>query len=69
MAESRPASRQRRGATLRALRRDWMLYALLIPGILYVVLFHYIPMFGISIAFHDYSVVSGTGGLGGPGRV
>ena len=61
MAESRPASRQRRGATLRALRRDWMLYALLIPGILYVVLIHYIPMFGISIAFHDYSVVSGTG--------
>lgn len=49
------------GRFLRALRGNWMLYALLIPGLLYIVLFCYVPMYGVTFAFRDYSVVSGAG--------
>lgn len=45
----------------RAICRHWMLYMLLVPGLLYVLLFHYIPMYGVTYAFRDYSVVSGPG--------
>ncbi|MBQ8813087.1 MAG: sugar ABC transporter permease [Lachnospiraceae bacterium] len=36
------------------LRRHWMLYAMLIPGLAYIIIFKYIPMYGLSIAFKDY---------------
>ncbi len=39
----------------RAIRMDWMLYLFLIPGILYFVVFKYIPMYGVVIAFQDYT--------------
>ena len=45
--------------TLRAVRADWLLYAMLIPGLLYFFLFHYMPMYGVTIAFRDYNIVSG----------
>jgi len=45
--------------TLRAMRTDYLLYVMLIPGILYFLLFHYMPMYGVSIAFRDYSIVRG----------
>lgn len=46
---------------LRDIRADWMLYALLTPGMVYVVLFHYIPMYGVTNAFREYSPVLGVG--------
>lgn len=46
---------------VKSIRRDWLLYAMLIPGLIYVLLFHYIPMTGITLAFRKYSVVSGAG--------
>lgn len=45
--------------TLRNIRADYLLYAMLIPGLLYFILFHYIPMYGATIAFRDYSIVRG----------
>jgi len=45
--------------TLRAMRSDYLLYVMLIPGILYFFLFHYMPMYGVTIAFRDYSIVRG----------
>ena len=45
--------------TLRGIRTDYLLYAMLIPGILYFIIFHYMPMYGASIAFRDYSIVRG----------
>ena len=45
----------------RDIRADWILYLLLVPGMVYVVLFHYIPMLGVANAFHDYSAVTGPG--------
>lgn len=35
------------------------IYILLLPAILFYVIFHYIPMFGTVIAFQDYSVTKG----------
>lgn len=40
---------------------NWMLYALLIPGLVYVILFHYVPMYGVTFAFREYSAVRGLG--------
>lgn len=37
------------------LRRDLFLYLLILPGILYFLIFKYIPMWGVLIAFQDYS--------------
>ena len=45
----------------RDIRADWILYLLLVPGMVYVVLFHYIPMLGVANAFRDYSAVTGAG--------
>lgn len=45
----------------RAITRHWMLYLLLVPGLVYALLFHYIPMYGVTYAFRKYSVVAGPG--------
>ncbi len=41
------------------LRQYWDLYLIMVPGILYFIIFKYLPMWGIVIAFQDYSVFSG----------
>ncbi|WP_413773590.1 ABC transporter permease [Paenibacillus campinasensis] len=43
-----------RGVKLRRLRRDKWLYILLIPGLLYFLIFKYVPMWGVLLAFKDY---------------
>lgn len=43
-------------------RKDRLLYIMAIPGIVYFLLFRYLPMLGISIAFMDYNVYQGFGG-------
>jgi putative aldouronate transport system permease protein len=40
-------------------KRDWDLYALLVPGILFLLLFKYAPMYGITIAFKDFNIFDG----------
>lgn len=44
-----------RKASLRSdLMRQWPLYVLLLPALIYVLIFSYIPMYGVTIAFKDY---------------
>lgn len=38
-----------------AIRRDKYLYLLILPGVLYFLMFQYAPMWGIALAFQDYS--------------
>lgn len=45
--------------TLSAMRKDYLLYVMLIPGIAYFIIFKYWPMYGITIAFRDYSIYRG----------
>jgi len=42
--------------------KHWDLYLLLIPGIVITIIFKYIPMYGIQIAFRDYNAVDGFWG-------
>ncbi|MFB3160242.1 sugar ABC transporter permease [Neobacillus sp. 179-J 1A1 HS] len=44
------------------LKRDKWLYLLLIPGLAYFIIFKYLPMWGIVIAFQDYSPFLGIFG-------
>ncbi|ACT04762.1 ABC transporter permease [Paenibacillus sp. JDR-2] len=46
------------------MRRRWQLYVLLLPSVLYILLFHYVPMYGIIIAFKDFK--SSMGIIGSP---
>ena len=45
-------------------KRDKWLYLLLVPGVIYFIVFKYLPMFGIAIAFENYVPFSGI--LGSP---
>mgnify|MGYP005810458529 FL=1 len=36
------------------LRESWQLYLLLLPALIYVLIFSYGPMYGIQIAFKDF---------------
>lgn len=40
-----------------------MYYLLLLPGLLYLIIFHYIPMFGIIISFKEYQPFMGVEGI------
>ncbi|WP_163538767.1 ABC transporter permease subunit [Gracilibacillus sp. YIM 98692] len=37
------------------IKRNWELYLFLLPTLLYFIIFHYVPMYGVQIAFRDYS--------------
>lgn len=46
----------------KAIRRDWDLYILLLPAVIWFILFAYKPMEGLQIAFMDYNVFKGMDG-------
>jgi ABC-type polysaccharide transport system permease subunit len=46
----------------RDLRKHWPLYLMALPAILSILIFSYGPMFGVTIAFLDYSPVRGITG-------
>ncbi len=47
---------------VRQIRQHWEMYLLLLPGILFMLLFKYTPMYGVLIAFQDFNIFSGIGG-------
>lgn len=47
---------------VRTLRKYRVFYLLMLPGILYYIVFKYVPMYGIIIAFQDFSVGRGIFG-------
>ncbi|GHU77633.1 sugar ABC transporter permease [Clostridia bacterium] len=52
----KPLRHERMGSTI---KRYWLLYLMVLPLVLYYLLFHYLPMFGIVIAFQDFRVTRG----------
>jgi len=46
----------------RSLHRHWQLYLIMLPGLLYFIVFKYIPMVNAVIAFKDYNVIAGIWG-------
>ncbi len=49
------------GKWKRYLRRYWMLYAMLVPGLIYLIVFKYTPMYGVLMAFKDYNGIDKLG--------
>ena len=47
---------------VRAMRRDWQLYLLCVPALLFIFVFNYGPMYGLQIAFKDFSAKQGIWG-------
>ena len=46
----------------KVIRKHWLLLLMLLPAVLYVVIFSYIPMSGIILAFEKYSYKGGIYG-------
>ncbi len=46
------------------IRKSWILYLFVLPAIVYLIIFNYIPMYGVQIAFKDYRASLGI--LGSP---
>lgn len=45
------------------LTRNWQLWLMLFPAMLYILIFCYVPMYGVQLAFREYSFSAGiTGG-------
>ena len=45
-------------------KRNWIKYVMILPVLIYFILFHYWPMYGILLAFKDYKIKLGV--LGSP---
>lgn len=43
-------------------KANWQLYVLILPAIIYFIVFNYFPLYGIQIAFKDYKEVQGIAG-------
>ena len=56
------AQRTAGGRRLAHIKRHWQLYLLLLPGIIYILVFKYWPMAGIQIAFKDFKPLKGIWG-------
>ncbi|MCD7863762.1 MAG: ABC transporter permease subunit [Lachnospiraceae bacterium] len=52
----------RKGRIRRDLRKNWVVYLMALPVVAYFIIFHYIPMGGIVMAFEDYSIKKGIFG-------
>ena len=53
------SKKEKRKKTFREMRRNYQIYILLIPVILYFLVFKYGPMYGAIIAFMDYKPAKG----------
>ena len=44
------------------LKKNWVCYLFILPMLIYVIIFNYIPMYGLQLAFKDYRVADGIWG-------
>ena len=52
----------KRKKTLSLMKKNWVLYIFLIPMLVYLIIFSYLPLYGIQIAFKNYKVTKGIWG-------
>lgn len=50
--------------TLKRMKKNWQLYLIVLPSLIYLIVFKYVPMGGVQIAFKNYMVTKGI--LGSP---
>ncbi|KAB7668433.1 sugar ABC transporter permease [Bacillus sp. B1-b2] len=59
---SAPKPKKVKGFT-RSIKRDYQLWIMILPAIIVIFLFNYIPMYGVQLAFREYDFTKGlTGG-------
>ena len=66
LIDSRPLARPRGGLLLRvknSLVKHKLFHLLVLPGVIYFIVFHYIPIYGLTIAFKDYYGMGGVKGV------
>lgn len=44
----------------KTLEKNWDLYLMSLPGIIFLIIFKYTPMYGVIIAFKDYNIIQGV---------
>src|SRR5574337_257197 len=47
---------------LKGFKSQWQLQSMAIPGVVYMLIFNFVPIYGLTLAFKNYSVISGIGG-------
>lgn len=52
----------RKQKILRSLKKNWLLYLFILPFAIYVIMFSYAPMYGLQIAFRNYTYSGGITG-------
>lgn len=57
-----PAPVKKKKGILWELRTHWVLFLMLLPAIVFFIIFHYIPMAGVYIAFVDFKIGKGIFG-------
>ncbi|MGN0970646.1 MAG: sugar ABC transporter permease, partial [Aristaeellaceae bacterium] len=63
MIRTTPARRTSRWVQFKkTILRNWVLYLFILPSFVYVVVFHYFPIYGIQIAFRNYRPARGIWG-------
>ena len=50
------------GKSLKNVKWNWMLYLFLVPCITYIIIFDYLPLYGIQLAFRDFTATKGIWG-------
>ena len=48
--------------TLMMIKRNWLLYFFLLPAVVYIAVFCYAPIYGLQIAFKDFTIRDGISG-------
>lgn len=59
MAAGKTKIKQRKRPWSVDIRKNGMVYLMFVPILVYEIVLHYIPMFGILMAFEDYNVIDG----------
>jgi putative aldouronate transport system permease protein len=57
-----PMNSRKSGSFLKEIRKNGKLYLLMLPGIIFIFIFAYLPMGGIIIAFQDFNAIKGIAG-------
>ena len=62
MIENAVFKKINRKAQIKRFLASWRLYVCVLPAVVYLFLFNYMPMYGVQIAFKDYKVRKGLWG-------
>ena len=57
-------AKQSIGRFFRYVRRHPMMYLMLIPGLFFLFIYKFAPLYGILIAFKDYNIFAGSNPIG-----